>query len=450
MWAILAKDAAKLLPMYLECLLNQTYSKEDIFLYIRTNDNNDSTAEILKEFLNQHKEDFKGVFFDDSSLNPEIKGFKTHEWNEIRFNLLGKIRQDSVEFASDNNFEFYFVSDVDNFLMPDTLESLVSLNLQAVAPMLRMAIPEETVNKYENRNYSNFYFADENLGFKKTPEYYDILNGKLRGVHLVDLIHCTYLLRNDVYSKVDYLIVPGKWEYKNLIISLRNHGVRTYLDSRSDYGILTMSESVGYAKFQMSQLNYLDVNSSNLTETEKAFSTIYSKGEWGYRSGPGSNPESARPYINLINTTLLDPSIINILEIGCGDFRVGSKYKLAGKKYLGIDVNEPLIQEIKRYESDTIKFVHADFADEKFLGDWDLVLIKDVLQHLPIATIKVIVDKIIISSKNAIICNDGAKENFDIAVGGYRGINLLIDPFDYEFEKILGYGSKEVLRFSKN
>ena len=39
------------LPLYLELIENQTYPASKIKLYIRTNNNNDDTADILEEWV---------------------------------------------------------------------------------------------------------------------------------------------------------------------------------------------------------------------------------------------------------------------------------------------------------------------------------------------------------------------------------------------------------------
>ncbi len=49
--AILAKDKEYCLDFYLNCILNQTYDKKKIHLYIRTNDNKDNTQDILDNFI---------------------------------------------------------------------------------------------------------------------------------------------------------------------------------------------------------------------------------------------------------------------------------------------------------------------------------------------------------------------------------------------------------------
>ena len=48
-FTILARDKATTLPRFLNCLLNQTYPKKLIHLYIKTNDNIDARVIIKAE-----------------------------------------------------------------------------------------------------------------------------------------------------------------------------------------------------------------------------------------------------------------------------------------------------------------------------------------------------------------------------------------------------------------
>ena len=49
--AILAKDKAHTLPLYLKCLERQTWPASNTYLYIRTNNNNDETVQILRDWI---------------------------------------------------------------------------------------------------------------------------------------------------------------------------------------------------------------------------------------------------------------------------------------------------------------------------------------------------------------------------------------------------------------
>ena len=132
--AILAKDKAHTLPFYLSCIEQQTWPKKQTYLYIRTNNNTDDTRDILLSWVNKVKNLYAKIYFDDTDVPEKIEQFKQHEWNGIRFKVLGKIRQDSVNWALKNH-SHYFVIDCDNFILPDTIECLMKTNLPIIAPI---------------------------------------------------------------------------------------------------------------------------------------------------------------------------------------------------------------------------------------------------------------------------------------------------------------------------
>ncbi len=124
--AILAKDKAHTLPLYLRCIQAQTWPKEKTYLYIRTNNNNDATVDILKDWVEKIGHLYAGVYFDDTDFSENIQKFGQHEWNGTRFKILGKIRNESAVWAYKQN-SHYFVVDCDNFIKPHTLENLMKL-----------------------------------------------------------------------------------------------------------------------------------------------------------------------------------------------------------------------------------------------------------------------------------------------------------------------------------
>jgi hypothetical protein len=229
--AILAKDKAPCLPRYLECLLNQTFPKNKTHLYIRTNDNNDNTEEILKEFIS--KNTYASVFFDSSSISEELKQFGHHEWNVKRFKILGKIRQDSIEYAKTRNLD-YFVADLDNYIIPTTLERMSMVRaLGVVSPML--------VSK---TYYANYHADVDNNGYlKECTLYRDILFKKTVGLIKVPVVHCTYFIANDCLKYVCYDDNTNRYEYVIFSDSLRKSNINQYIDNRIFYGFVTFSTS---------------------------------------------------------------------------------------------------------------------------------------------------------------------------------------------------------------
>jgi GR25 family glycosyltransferase involved in LPS biosynthesis len=255
LWAILVKDGSKVLDYFFECLLAQDFPLEQVFLYIRTNDNSDDTEEKIADFISSNGHKFKGIHLVCESVNPALKEYATHEWNVLRLEIIGRIRQESILFATEQEFDFYFTCDVDNFILPTTLGSLIDLNKQVVAPLLKMVVPKNP-SKYENSLYSTFQdkIRPHDGAFLMTNRTRQIASLSVRGVFEVDLVHCTYLVRRDVFQSIDYLFQKNNYEYRNFALSLQRSGIPQFVDARKVYGCLTLSESVDLARKLMTEL----------------------------------------------------------------------------------------------------------------------------------------------------------------------------------------------------
>jgi len=245
--AILAKDKGVVLPFYLQCLYAQTYPKSSIHLYIRTNDNKDDTETLLQAFMDTHGKEYASVYFDNTSVSEQLKQYSSHEWNEFRFKILSKIRQDSVEYAKTLKAH-YFVADCDNFIIPTTIESLMRhSSLGVIAPMLRTGYDERNFNtlntSYNNPFYSNYHYDVTPSGYYKTNDkYHDILKKKVKGLIRVCCVHCTYLIPLPFLSSVNYLDDSRRYEYVVFSEFLRKNAVPQYIDNTLPYGYLTFSE----------------------------------------------------------------------------------------------------------------------------------------------------------------------------------------------------------------
>ena len=270
---IMTRNGQEMLPLHLKCIADQTYPKENIILYIRTNDNTDNTVEILKKWLEIHGPEYRKVIFDDSPslFKPSFLG--NHLWHSERLDLIRHLRDKGLVTARDENADFCFSFDTDNFIIPETLESLVNLNLPVVAPLLRYVVNEEENLQVPERlrnvacyTYANFTnkvdpsFGDTfdylNGGEEKYPPgYMDILYRKYPGVHPVELVHCTYLVNKDVFSRVSYQNgCAGGYDYIIFAYNLRISGIPQYLDNRKNYGCLTMASTTKTAEKFTTQL----------------------------------------------------------------------------------------------------------------------------------------------------------------------------------------------------
>ena len=133
---------------------------------------------------------------------------------------------------------------------------------------------------------------------------------------------------------------------------------------------------------------------------EQVFSKIYKDGSWNkkslnFNSGPGSHNEKlVVPYVKFVNSFLIDKKLKSIIDLGCGDFNVGKNIYKHVNKYFAFDIVPDLIKtNKKKFNDKKIIFECKNFIDET-LPKADVVIIRQVLQHLDNKSIIKILDKI--------------------------------------------------------
>lgn len=139
--------------------------------------------------------------------------------------------------------------------------------------------------------------------------------------------------------------------------------------------------------------------------TKEVFTEVYAENIWGQRkpyadkdypfySGPGSGEEAGSPYADCVNAFIEAHGVRSVIDLGCGDFRVGRQIARPAVDYMGIDIVEPLIYaNQKRFANDHIQFRCLDIISDE-LPKGDLCLVREVLQHLSNAQISAILLKL--------------------------------------------------------
>lgn len=429
--AILAKDKEHTLPLYLSCIENQTWPKEKTYLYIRTNNNTDNTQKILQEWVKKVEKLYAGVYFDPSDVPENIQQYKQHEWNPSRFKVLGKIRQDSLNWAKEHN-SHYFVADCDNLIQPHTLERVLQTHLPIVAPLLR---------REDNHRYANFHGAvDANGYYIDVPSYDTILARQVRGFIEVPVVHCTYLIRHEVLDQMAYQDETPRHEYVIFSDNARKKGIPQYLDNRELYGRISFAED----KEAFAKEDWMPEFLSPGDGMKNAFTRIYENGVWARNaegrgsSGEGSTAQNTLLYRMFLQSFLEANQIKSVVDAGCGDWEFSRLINWKGIKYTGYDIVSHVIETNKRiFQTPDIQFVNEDFSGTE-LAAADLFICKDVLQHLPNEVILSILPKLK-KYKYCLLINDIAPqaENSENALaGGYRRLDLTKPPFNLSGERV--------------
>jgi len=175
-----------------------------------------------------------------------------------------------------------------------------------------------------------------------------------------------------------------------------------------------------------------------MTLIEK-FTDIYNNNSWRSKeskSGGGAELVTTVAIRAWLPQIIQEEGITSILDVGCGDFNWMREVTLK-IPYFGVDLVHELIQRnIALYGSifpPTKLFAVAD-ATKDTLPKADLVMCRCVLYHLSYANI----EKALTNMKKAagrflLITNSISKqENRDMTDGGYRRLNFLKPPFDFE------------------
>jgi len=124
----------------------------------------------------------------------------------------------------------------------------------------------------------------------------------------------------------------------------------------------------------------------------ETFSEIYDRNIWGgeqgdFYSGDGSGEKYAAVYAETVKKFIAENKIERVVDLGCGDFRVASRFVFSAFHYTGCDVVFSLVKHLNEtHKNDTTEFRCVNIVEDE-LPDGDLCLIRQVLQHLSNAEI---------------------------------------------------------------
>ena len=147
--------------------------------------------------------------------------------------------------------------------------------------------------------------------------------------------------------------------------------------------------------------SYLESKRFSGKTNQETFQKIYKENLWGkntepFFSGPGSHDAIVvDPYVKEVLSFFGSlPALPVVVDLGCGDFNVGSKLFQASKLYIACDVVPELIEHNKaKFQNKFIDFQCVDIVKDP-LPAGEVVILRQVLQHLSNKDIALVLPKL--------------------------------------------------------
>jgi len=187
--------------------------------------------------------------------------------------------------------------------------------------------------------------------------------------------------------------------------------------------------------------------------TRDIFTQIYSQRLWGgapsisqpFFSGIGSlDPQLVGAYVAAVRGVLAEfPSKPDVVDLGCGDFRVGAQIRDLCGGYVACDIVAPLIEDNRRRYAHTDTDFRVLDVTREALPAGEIAFVRQVLQHLSNAEVAAAVSQLAATYRYLIITehlpNGSYVPNLDKPTGNDirlhyagSGIDVTLPPFNLQ------------------
>lgn len=169
---------------------------------------------------------------------------------------------------------------------------------------------------------------------------------------------------------------------------------------------------------------------------ENLFNKIYEENHWGGEnsvSGRGSDLDQTQILVKEIPKIIEKFNIKNIIDAPCGDLNWLSSIPLDLEWYMGVDIVGKLIEQNNLNFGDNIRSFNVMNIIEDILPKTDLILTRDALVHFSKEDILKTISNFKKSGSKYLLTTTftDVKENKNIGTGGWRPVNLEIEPFNF-------------------
>jgi SAM-dependent methyltransferase len=158
---------------------------------------------------------------------------------------------------------------------------------------------------------------------------------------------------------------------------------------------------------------------------DEIFGRLYLEEGWD-ENLRGSTMEATRPLRAFLEQFVVEHQVRSVLDVGCGMTSYAHAVDWKGARYLGVDV-VPAVVAASRARYPGAEFVEGDARRLDAWAGFDLLLIKDVLQHWSLENVRAFLAQPALPSfKHVLVVNcDDERGNTDIADGDWQPLNLL-------------------------
>lgn len=153
------------------------------------------------------------------------------------------------------------------------------------------------------------------------------------------------------------------------------------------------------------------------------FDRIYRDNLWRgaeSRSGPGSGFAATTNIASALVTLVAELAVTSVLDVGCGD----GLWMPDLPGYVGIDVSEEALRLARRNHPD------RQYEPWSEPGRFDLVIVRDAIQHLPLAEGVALLEAVSLSGSAWLLASTyHGGDNIDITSGDSYSPDLEVAPF---------------------
>lgn len=177
------------------------------------------------------------------------------------------------------------------------------------------------------------------------------------------------------------------------------------------------------------------------------FERIYRDNLWDFGSGPGSGEEYTRPYRAVLSQFMRANAIGRVVDIGCGDWQFSRHIDWQGIDYTGFDVVQSVIEANRRNHAMPGVAFEVMPAKYRHLPQADLILCKDVLQHLSLDHAEELLSALQDKARYVLVTNCVLPEerlNLEIDDGDWRPLDVERDPFQRRPVNLARFATKKM------